>query len=95
MFDIKKLKEQSKRRAIKQEQKAIKSTCRYINRKIKAASRKGANHVSIYVDFDKEVNTIKVRNTLAKIYIEYGFTVKYLGDPYHIAFKISWEEEDC
>ena len=94
MLDIKRLKEQSKRQAAKQERKAIKSACRYINRKIKAASRKGANHTSIYVDFDKEINTIQVRNTLAKIYTEYGFKVKCLDAPYHIAFKISWEE-DC
>jgi hypothetical protein len=93
MLDIKKLKEQSKRRAAKQERKAIKSTCRYINREIRTASREGASHASIYVDFDKELNTIRVRNSLAKIYTEYGFKVKYLDAPYHIALQISWEED--
>lgn len=92
MFDIKKLKEQSKRQAIRQQQKAIKSTCRYINRKIKTASRKGANHTSIYVDLNNQVNTFKVQNALAKIYSDYGFRVKRLDAPYHIALQISWED---
>ena len=92
MFDIKKLKEQSKKQAAKQERKVIKSTCRYINRKIKAASREGASHVPIRVDVDKPVNATRVQNTLAKFYTEYGFKVKYLSDPYDIAFQISWED---
>ena len=94
MLNIKRLKEQSKRQAAKQERKVIKSTCRYINRKIKAASREGASHVPIRVDIDKPVNAFRIQNTLAKIYAEYGFKVKYLADPYDIAFQISWEE-DC
>ena len=94
MLDIKKLKEQSKRQAVKQERKVIKSMRRCINRKIRIASRAGASYASIYVDSDRPVNIVKVRNTLAKIYTEYGFKVKYLDAPYDIAFKISWEE-DC